>query len=362
MARFGICIYPEHSTQSEIKKYIEKSAKAGCKRIFSCLLSVEKSKNEIIDEFRDWIDYAHSFDMEVILDVAPFVFQRLGITYNDLSFFNEIHADGIRLDEGFDGMKEAVMTYNPYELKIEINASTGTKYLENILSYNPRKDRIITCHNFYPQRYTGLSQEHFENTSKYIKSMNFNVAAFVTSQNENTFGPWNVSEGLCTLENHRNLPLHVQIRHMFAMGFIDDVIIANCYASDNELDILSKIDPYKLTFTVDKEYELSDVEMKILYEHEHIVRGDISEYMARSTQPRITFKNSSIKPCNTRDIKKGDVIILNYNYDRYKGELHVAFKDMKNDGNKNVIGRIPENEIILIDYMKPWTPFKFINI
>ncbi len=50
------------------------------------------------------------------MDVAPYVFERLGISYDDLSFFSEIDADGIRLDEGFDGHKEALMTYNPNHL------------------------------------------------------------------------------------------------------------------------------------------------------------------------------------------------------------------------------------------------------
>lgn len=51
--------------------------------------------------------------MEIIPDVSPSVFSRLGISYEDLSVFREMHVDGIRLDEGFDGMKESLMTYNP---------------------------------------------------------------------------------------------------------------------------------------------------------------------------------------------------------------------------------------------------------
>ena len=361
MARFGICIYPEHSNLEEIKNYIKKSANVGCKRIFSCLLSVEESREKIVSEFKDWILYAHEFGIEVIIDVAPFVFDRLNISYNDLSFFNEIGADGIRLDEGFNGITEANMTYNPYNIKIEINASTGLKYIENILSYYPKKENIITCHNFYPQRYTGLSYKHFEKCSKFIKNLNFKVAAFVTSQNKNSFGPWNLKEGLCTLEEHRDLPLDVQIRHLFATGFVDDVIIANCYATDEELNILSKIDPYIITLKLNKEYDFTETEYNIIYNYNHISRGDLSEYMIRSSQPRIDFKDKSIKPQNTRDLKRGDIVILNDNYDRYKGELHIVLKDMINEGNKNVVGNIPENELMLINYIDAWQPFKFMK-
>ena len=99
MARIGISIYPEHTTPERDRAYMEMAAKYGCSRIFSCLLSVTKSREEIGKEFRGQIDFAHRLGMEVILDVAPVVLKRLGVTYDDLSFFSEIHADGIRLDE-----------------------------------------------------------------------------------------------------------------------------------------------------------------------------------------------------------------------------------------------------------------------
>lgn len=107
MSRLGISIYPEHSTVQKDKDYIALAAKYGCRRIFTCLLSVKKEREEIIKEFREIIDFAHSFQMEVILDVAPSVFNRLHISYDDLSFFNDLHADGIRLDEGFDSFKRS---------------------------------------------------------------------------------------------------------------------------------------------------------------------------------------------------------------------------------------------------------------
>ena len=56
MARLGICLYPEHSTLEKDKEYITLAAKYGFKRIFTCLLSVEKSREEIVKEFRELMD------------------------------------------------------------------------------------------------------------------------------------------------------------------------------------------------------------------------------------------------------------------------------------------------------------------
>lgn len=362
MSRLGISIYPEHSTMERDKEYIRKASQYGFSRIFTCLLSVEgKTKEEVIEEFRELIDYAHEYHMEVIIDVAPFVFKRFGASYDDLTFFKDMHTDGIRLDEGFDGLKESLMSYNKEGLKIEINASLGNGMIDNIMTFTPNKEGLITCHNFYPQRYSGLSMKHFELCNNMIKKHNLKIAAFVSSQAENTFGPWPLAEGLCTLEMHRDLPLDVQVRHLCATGMVDDVIIANAYASEEELKQCSLINPNLLTFKIEFEKELTEIERKIIYEHEHFVRGDMSEYMARSTFPRVTYAKESVPPGNCRDLKRGDVIIVNDNYSRYKGELHIVLKEMPNDGRKNVVGHLPENEMMILDYIKPWIPFGFVK-
>jgi hypothetical protein len=356
MKRLGISIYPEHASLQENKDYIELAEKYGVKRIFSCLLSVEKSAEEVKAEFKELIDFAHAHGMEIIFDVAPYVFDRLGISYDDLSFFAEIGADGIRLDEGFDGITEANMTRNPYGIKIEFNASSDTNYVDNILSFKPYKDKMITCHNFYPMRYTGLGWEFFTKCSQKFKDLDLPVAAFISCADPEAFGPWPNKDGLC------NLPVSVAARHLFASGLVDDVIIANCFAGKEEFEELAKIDPSRLNFKLEEEYPLSKAEKEIIYGYKnHVVRGDLSDYLARSSQTRVIYKNESIAPQNTRDIVCGDVLIVNDLDGRYKGELQIARMDMPNDGTKNVAGHIPENERILMAFIEPWKAFKFIR-
>lgn len=359
MARLGISIYPEHSTVEADVAYIRKAGELGFKSVFTCLLSVEgKSREEVIEEFRIRADAAHEAGMEIIPDVSPAVFEKMGISYEDLSVFTQMHVDGIRLDEGFDGMKESMMTYNPQGLKIGLNASTKLAYVANVMDHHPDRSKLVTCHNFYPQRYTGLSLEHFNRCNAAMKALELPVSAFVSSENPDAYGPWPVNEGLCTLEMHRDRPLDFQVRHLFATGMIEDVLIANAYATDEELEACAKVNPSILTFGVCMEKELTPVEEAIFnYEERHVVRGDLSEYMIRSTWPRVTFAKESIPAANTRDLKRGDVVILNDGYPKYKGELHIVLKDMPNDGRKNVIGHLPEYEHILLDYTEPWKVF-----
>ena len=196
-----------------------------------------------------------------------------------------------------------------------------------------------------------------------MKSLGLRVAAFVSSNASGAYGPWPVNEGLCTLEMHRGLPLDFQVRHMFATGMVDDVLIANAYATDEELTACAGVNPSILTFGIELEKELTGTEKDILYYGpKHVVRGDMSEYMIRSAWPRVTFADRTIPAANTRDLKRGDVVILNDGYMKYKGELHIVTREMPNDGRKNVIGHLPEYEHILLDYVEPWKVFAFCII
>lgn len=358
MISLGISIYPDKSTLTDDLNYIELAAKYNVTKVFTNLLGLGgKSKDEIKKEFTERIKHAHQYGMEVVVDVSPGVFEDLDITYDDLSFFDEIGADGIRLDEAFDGRKEALMSYNQYGLKLEFNASGNTKQIDNIFAFKPNKKKLVASHNFYPQKYTGLGFDYFIENSQKIKEKDIRLKAFISSNNKSAFGPWDINEGLCTLEMHRDLPIDLQARHLIATELIDDLLIANCYATEEEFAALSNIVDGKVNIRVELEYDLSEVEKKILHDNEHFVRGDISDYMRRSTMTRVKHANATIKPQNTRDLRRGDIVILNDNYTRYKGELHVVLLDMLNEGNKNVVGRIKGQELFLLNYLNSWDQF-----
>lgn len=356
MRQLGISVYPSHASLEENIAYLRLAHKYGFNRVFTCLLSVEGDKEKIVKEFKDVISEANTLGMQVIADVSPRVFGALGISYSDLRFFYELGAYGVRLDMGYSGSEESIMTFNPYGLRIEINMSNDTRYLNNIVSYKPNTEKLLGCHNFYPHRYSGLSYQHFINCSKNFKQFGIRTAAFVSS-NDATFGPWPVKEGLCTLEMHRDMSVTSQVKHLFATGLIDDVIIANAFASEKELEALSKIDREKLTFDVKLNENIPEIEKKIVLDELHFNRGDISEYMIRSTQSRVKYKGHEFLPFNTPDIKRGDILIDTALYGHYAGELQIALKDMKNSGKTNVVGRIIDEEVFLIDYIEAWQKF-----
>ncbi|MGY3749955.1 DUF871 domain-containing protein [Vagococcus acidifermentans] len=356
MRKLGVSIYPNHSSLEEIKQYLSLAAKYGFTRVFTCLLSVGDDKETLLKEFKESILHARSLGMEVIADVSPRIFDEIGISYKDLTFFEEIGTNGIRLDMGYTGNEESIMTFNPQHLAIELNISNGTRYLENILSYKANRSKLLGCHNFYPHRYSGLSYTHFVNTTTVYKEHGIRTAAFVNSPTA-TIGPWPVEEGLCTLEIHRNWPITTQAKHLWATDLIDDVIIANAFASEEELRALGELDPYKLTFDVVVHPETPETERRIMFDEFHFNRGDVSDYLVRSTQSRVKYKGHEFVPFHTADMETGDVIIDTSLYAHYAGELQIAKRPMENSGKSNVVGTITASDKILLDYLEPWQKF-----
>lgn len=355
MKRLGISIYPENASFDAIKSYIELAASYGFSRIFTCLISLTA---EDFENYKALIKVANAHKMEVIADIDPSVLEAYKIEYTDLRFFKEIGLSGIRLDLGFSGYEESLMSQNPYGLSIELNMSNGTKYIDNILSYQGNKDQLIGCHNFYPHRYTGLERAHFIKCSKQFKEEGLRTAAFVSSHSAE-YGPWPVSEGLSTLEEHRNLDIVTQAKDLFNTGLIDDVIIGNMFASEEDLKALSRLNKSTLALKVTIEEEATALHKTIILNEAHFNRGDISAYMIRSTQSREKYKGEAFPAINTRDIKKGDIIIESSLYTRYAGELQIALRDMKNSGKSSIVGQVKEEELYLLDQIAPWQHFTF---
>ncbi|MFJ7365702.1 DUF871 domain-containing protein [Peribacillus frigoritolerans] len=360
MRRLGISIYPEHSTPDKDMQYIKLAHSYGFERIFTCLLSVSKPYEIVMEEYKNIISYAKALHMEVILDVAPAVFDKFDISYDDLSFFAEMGADGVRLDLGFDGLKEAKMTYNPFGLKIELNMSNDVDYLSNILTHQGNKNQIIGCHNFYPQKFTGLPYDFFIACSKRFKEHGIRTAAFVTSQTGD-IGPWSINDGLCTLEQHRELSIDVQAKHLWATGLIDDVIIGNAYASEEELRMLGSLQRDMIELKVELHSDASLIEQKVVLDELHLRRGDISEYMVRSVEVRKKYANEGFAVRESIPQRKGSVFIGNDSFGKYKGELQVILRDMPLDERKNAVAHVVQEELFLLDYIKPWGTFRLIK-
>ena len=76
-------------------------------------------------------------------------------------------------------------------------------------------------------------------------------------------------------------------------GLIDDIIIGNAYASEAEIQKLAALNRQMMTFGIELDEAITELERVIVEEEPHFYRGDISEYMIRSTQSRVKYKSEA---------------------------------------------------------------------
>lgn len=173
--QLGISIYPDHSSNDEDKAYLELAQRYGFSRIFMSMLEVTEGKEIVRKKFTELLRFAKSLSYETILDVAPAIFEELEISYDDLTFFHELGADGIRLDLGFDGSKEAMLTYNPFGLAIELNMSNDVAYLDNILTYQANLPFYMAVTIFILRKAPHYRMSSSKNAASVLKPKEFEL-------------------------------------------------------------------------------------------------------------------------------------------------------------------------------------------
>lgn len=382
MHKLGISVYPDKTPIEEVYTYMEKAAKLGFTRIFTCFLSIpDDEREEYLVSFKDFMKKAHELGFEVAADTNPAVFDIIGATPDNLKPFADLGLDIIRLDGNFGTQGDIQVTRNPYNIKIEFNASMDAG-VELLINNGGNKDQMIMCHNFFPERYTGLDFDLFMEFNRYWKELNLHTAAFVSSNNEHTIGPWQVFCGLPTVEIMRGLPIEVQARYLLATGDVDDILIGNYPATDEELEALSKINYQAIEVRVEEVEGITKNEQLIMYDFApHWDRYDHSSFMLRSSQPRVKFKaQKSVQDLFTTDesiqvesqsipyrdpgkkmFTRGDVLVVNDNLAHYRGELEIVLTEIPNDGERNLVATVKPEDLGLLEFIKPGYHFKLIK-
>ncbi|AHF57246.1 hypothetical protein SPE_0112 [Spiroplasma eriocheiris CCTCC M 207170] len=275
-------------------------------------------------------------------------------------FVQELGLSGVRFDDGVTGPGIAKLSNNNQNIKVILNGTDPSRELEYIISANANKENLISCWNFYPQRYTASSIAFFAERLAYVHQCGIKMQAFVALQRTDTVGPWAYNDKLPSLEFHRDLPLDFQIRHLMAMG-VEDIAISTQFINEAEFAIIKDINLNKISLAIAIDPELSPVEQAILFDQEvHFVRQDLAEYLIRSTWSRIKYHEQDIPVRGAvKEFQPGDVVILNNKAKNYAGELHIILKPMPNDGIRNLVGHLDVNEQEIVKYLQPNTEFVF---
>ncbi|WKC58384.1 DUF871 domain-containing protein [Borrelia sp. P9F1] len=364
MKEIGISIYPNVSSKNRIIEYLEKSASLGFRRVFTFFIYTDGDE---FSTFKEILDIANKLGMKPIVDVAPSIFRKLDIDFTDLrnclklDYFKQLGAWAIRLDSSLTGIEESLMTFNDSNLKIELNISSINEHINTIMFFKPNKDNLLGCHNFYPHKYTGLSRDFFRTKTEAFKRNSIPTSAFISSVKAEECSRGIEKDGAPTLEEHRNKDIELQTKDLFKEG-MDAVIISNCFPDDLELEKMARVNRCLLELKANLNPKISPIEREIILDVLHFNRGDITPYRIRSTMPRVYYKDINFTPHSPDEIKRGDILIDSSQYLGYGWELQIALKNTPNNGLVDVVGRIHEEELYLLDEIRAWEKFKIIEM
>ena len=315
----GFSLYFENETDFE--KQIEKFK--GFDLLFTSLHY--PASDETYDKFLTLLDVAK--DIKICVDINNQTLKD----HPDLLDKNLI----IRLDFGFSPREIASLSK---ECQIAINASTvNYKFLEDLAKAGANMANMIAIHNYYPLVFSGLSQEYFLSQNELINSFGIRIAAFVQG-NTNLRGP--VFRGLPTLEEDRNQDPYLSLVKLKRKYKVDDLILAE------DVDEYSK--NYILKFIND-----GIISLPIIWENDYEylskikVRNDISDYIIRNEREK-----KDVSPDKPRPIKRGDLVVLNNLSGRYGGEIEIVKKDLGLCDDRNLIGRVDEAYIDILDLIE----------
>ena len=370
----GISVYPDLRPLEEIEKYFELAGRYGVSRVFSSMFSVQGTKEEVLEYFRKLIVAAHKNSLKVSLDVNPMCFEKMGAKPDDLSVFHGIGVDILRMDLSYGAIEDAKL------VTIEFNNSP--KIVKGLLEQGIAAKDFYVCHNFYPQRYTAMKWEKFIEKNIELKACakDLRIGAFISSTAPDTHGVWDAVCGLPTVERLRLMPIDLQARILLATGNVDDILIGNAYASEEEFKKLQEVledheksdqemDPTlkllvdhglismekpskRLRVTLDP--EVTEKEKEVLFDFfPHLDMGDSSEWIWRTRISRFKYSLSGevLEPraCKEEMFAVGDVVMVNDNYKHYAGEIQIVKKPIINDGTRNRIGHLDEGEYQMME-------------
>lgn len=257
---------------------------------------------------------------------------------------------GLRIDYG---LSEGEMAALARRLPIALNASTVD--LDAARRISGEGGRVMAMHNFYPRPETGLDAEYLRESTRALQAAGLEVLAFVPGDGEKR-GP--VHEGLPTLEEHRNaLPSAAGADLLFRFG-LDGVFVGDPGLSGKEWERMLRLcreGVVALPMELEPEYTG-------LYGKIFTSRVDSPEWLVRVRESReYSCVGDQVEPKGAQPRRRGCLTIDNALYGRYSGELQLVRRDLPTDERVNVIGRVPENALLLLDSIPRGEKFTFVE-
>ena len=340
----GISLYLSTDIQKNIE-VINKASMSGVKFAFTSLNILEENNIDKSDRLYKLIELCSSNDINLIVDINE---------YTNSNIFSNLKNVYLRIDDGYS-LDEI------YELSkknmIVLNASTITK---NDLKYLKNKgidfNNVLALHNYYPKKYTGIGEKYFLEQNEKYNEFGIKTMAFVAGDLKR--GP--VFEGLPTLENTREKRFVTSVLKLISLK-TDIVLVGDIDLSDKNWEYFKYISKGIVPIrTIDNVLNDTVFENKIDYS-EYLIRSKIPKSIGKTRKEFKEYIQKNLKDVKKEngEIKKGDILLSNEKYLRYEGELEIALKNLGLDEKRDIVSRVYDEDIELLDYISIITKFIF---
>lgn len=349
---YGFSVFVNEELTQETLAYMEAMAKSGFRGIFTSIHIPEDDDSKYLNGLQKLGTFARENEMELVVDISGTALERLGYSLGNVKPLVEMGLTGIRIDYGISMETVADLSH---QMNVALNASTiSARDLDELKSYGADFSRMEAWHNYYPRPETGLDEIPFQKQNQVLKAAGFQVMAFVPSD-EKKRGPLHM--GLPTLEKHRDMnPLGAALELVKACDvdkvYIGDPEISERLREQFHLYMEENTILFHATSLLSEWDQHAD---RVAGRHRN--RMDSARDVVRSEESRLQAKGP-IEQGLTMKRSIGSITMDNDGYGRYAGEIQITKRSLPEDERVNVIGRIDEQELSLLEFCGPGQLFE----
>ena len=306
-------------------------------RVFTSLHISEENGASYVRTAEEMCCFLHETGYEIIADVSRRTLEMFGET-DIVRLARRLHIDVLRFDYGFSAQEMARIGE---QMPVCINASVFNEGDVALIVRNSSK--VYALHNFYPRPETGLDEQFFAANNARLRELGVTPWAFIPGDC-NLRAP--LHEGLPTLEAHRGVSPWACFNDMVQHYGMEQVFVGDGLISDMEMKFF---DDCRNDGIIDVPVVFNGGDQG-LNGAVFTVRADSPHRVMRMQESReYSCCGKEIAPASCTERVRGSVTIDNINYKRYSGEIQIVRDTLPADNRVNVIGRIPEKYLLLLD-------------
>ena len=348
------------STRHSAYDCVEIAADLGIQHFFTTVQMPEADIAGTLDEFRRIGVLCIRRELRVMADAHPIAFRRVGGSVRDLEPLRELGVTDLRLDAGFDdeAVHELIGSAQKVGMSLVINASPQTPAsLRELKRLGLTLEGAVACHNYYPRMESGMSARYLGAQANLLHGEGMLVMGFVASQMHHRYM---TNEGLPTIERHRYVEPHRAFRELLVRRWCDQVYIGDQTDDEQELkQLVEARDNPHLVLRVAVREDAHPAAAAIAFGrlHQHLPQEFEVTYRSRGDRQRTGV--AVVEPPRTPvERPRGTVAVDTVLYPRYAGEIHISKVDLPADFRTTVVGRVIDDDLVLLDAIEPRTEFQ----